>query len=135
MGKSIKEVDREEAVQLLKTLMPLSEQVAPIVRRITKVDANDMLVADLEDFLEAVKELPPILESMKRVPKPKDKELRKYKKEIEDSLDACIKACKWYLKFAESPSRVRLASIVFQMSVATSLMESATQRLTLLTNK
>ena len=72
----MKEVIREEAVQLLQTLMPLYEQAAPIVRRITKVNANDMPVAGLEDFLEAAEKLPPIFESIKKVPKPKGKELR-----------------------------------------------------------
>ena len=131
----MKEADREEAVRWLKTLMPWHEQAAAVVRRITKVDADGMLVSDLEDFSEAIVRLPPILVILKKMPKPRDKELRKYKKEFEGSLDACLKACKWCLKFEQAPNRVRLAAIVFQMSLATSLIESATKRLASLSEK
>jgi hypothetical protein len=51
-----------------------------------------------EASLEGLEKLPVILSSMKRLPKPKHKKLRSFKKLMEASVDAYIKSCGWGLK-------------------------------------
>lgn len=84
-------VSNEEQGQWLRVFMPLYEQVAPLIRDIAKLDTNNQ-PADLSTLLEGGQKLPPILESVKKMPKPKQKELRSIKQEFEKVLHCCIKA-------------------------------------------
>lgn len=134
MGKAMKDVDREETERWLKAFMPLYEQAAALIHKIAKIDADGM-PTDLATLVEGNEKLPPILKSVKELPKPKEKELRKLKKDFQDVLDACIKAGGWGVKLIQDPNRVRFANIVFWTTFASGLMESFSKRLTLLSKE
>jgi hypothetical protein len=127
----MKKVDKEEAERWLEIFMPLYEETAPLAHKISEVNA-DGLPTDLIALKEISIKLPPILKSMKEMPKPKNKELCSLKKDLKLSLDACIKASKWVLKLNQKPSRVRFSVAVFWTSLAISFTESLSQRLALL---
>jgi len=134
MRGDMKDVDREERAQWLKAFMPLYEQAAPLIRNIAKVDA-DGSPTDVGNLIEGYEKLPPILQSVKEIPKPREKELRKLKKDFEDLLYSCIRAGEWGIKFVQDPSRIRFASIVFFTNAANGLMESFSKRLAALSEK
>lgn len=127
----MKETDREEAKRWLQAFMPLYEQAATITHNIAQVNA-DGLPTDLTTLREINAKLPPILKSAKEMPKPKDKELRRLKKDFRLTLDACIKASKWRAKLNQKPNRVRFSVTVFWTSLANSFTESMSKRLALL---
>jgi hypothetical protein len=131
----MKDVEREERAQWLKAFMPLYEQAAPLIRNIAKKVDADGLRTDVGSLVEGYEKLPPILQSVKEIPKPKEKELRKLKKDFEDLLVSCIRAGEWGIKFVQDPSRIRFGSIVFFTSVANGLMESFSKRLAALSGK
>ena len=125
----MKEEDKEETEHWLQEFMTLYEQAETLILKIAKVDADGM-PTDLRTLMEGSEKLPPILKSVKEISKPKEKELRKLKKEFQDILDACIKASEWGVKLAQDPNRVRFANIVFWTTSASGLMESFSKRLT-----
>ena len=127
----MKETDRKEAERWLQAFMPLYEQATTITHNIAQVNA-DGLPTDLTTLREINAKLPPILKSAKEMPKPKDKELRRLKKDFRLTLDACIKASKWRAKLSQKPNRVRFSVTVFWTSLANSFMESLSKRLALL---
>jgi len=127
----MKEVDREEAERWLKTFMSLYDQAATLTQNIAQVDA-DGLPTDLTALKEIGIKLPPILKSVKEMPKPKGKELRRLKKDFKLTLDACISASKWGIKHSQKPNRVRFSVTVFWTSLAISFTESLSKRLALL---
>ena len=130
----MKEAVREETERWLKGFMPLYQQAATLIHKIAKFDAEG-LPTDLPTLLDGNVKLPPILKSVKELPKPKEKELRKLKKDFENVLDACIKASEWGVKFSQDQSRIRLSMIVFQTTAAIEFMKSFSKRLTLLSKE
>jgi hypothetical protein len=131
----MKGVDREAREEWLKAFMPLYEQAAPLIRNIAKKVDADGLQTDVGSLVEGYEKLPPILQSVKEIPKPKEKELRKLKKDFEDLLYSYIRAGEWGIKFVQDPSRIRFGSIVFFTNVANGLMESFSKRLAALSGK
>ncbi len=125
----MKEEDKEKTEHWLQEFMTLYKQADTLIHKIAEVDA-DGTPTDLTTLLEGYEKLPPILKSVKEIPKPKEKELRKLKRELQDILDACIKASEWGVKLAQDPNRVRFANIVFWTTFASGLMESFSKRLT-----
>jgi hypothetical protein len=121
----MKDADREERERWLKAFLPLYEKSADLIQKIAKIDA-DGLPTDVETLIEGYEKLPPILQSVKEIPKPKD---------FEDLLYSCIRAGEWGIKFVQDPSRVRFASIVFFTNFANGLMESFSKRLAALSEK
>jgi hypothetical protein len=133
-GKTIKDVDGEEAERWLKAFMSVYEQAAISIHKIAELDA-DGFPADLITLLEGSVKLPPMLKCVKEIPKPKEKELRKLKQDSEHVLDACIKASEWGVKLSQDRNRARLSNIVFWTSMAISSTDSLSKRLGSLTQK
>ena len=127
----MKGIDKEEAKRWLQTIMPLYKKTAILTQNIAQVNA-DGLPTDLTALREISLKLPPILKSVKEMPKPKSKELRRLKKDFKLALDACIKASKWRIKQSQKSSRFRLSVTVFWTSLAISFMESLSKKLALL---
>jgi hypothetical protein len=128
----MKEIDREEVERWLQKIMPLYEQTAILTQNIAQVNA-DGLPTDLTALREISIKLPPILKSVKEMPKPKSKELRRLKKDFKLALDACISASKWRIKQSQKSSRFRLSVTVFWTSLAIDFMESLPKSLASLT--
>jgi len=127
--------------QWLQAFMPLYEQAAPLIQSIAKVDDSG-LPAELETLVKAIEKLPPILESVRNLPKPKQKEFRNIKKDFENVLSRCIKAGEVGVKLlddlnhgAQMATRIRLATIVGYTGQAIVYYESLSKRLASLSGK
>ena len=137
----MKGVDKEEE-QWLQELMALYEQAAPLIQNSAKLNA-DGLPADLESLVEANEKLPSILESVKKMRKPKRKDFRNIKKDFEKVLFTCIKAGESGVKLVDSMAhgdwqitqRMRFTNVVNWMQQAAISYESLSKRLTSLSTK
>lgn len=128
----MKEADREEARRWLEALMPLYEQASVFIHSVTDKVNADGLPTDLTALPEVILKLSPILKSVREMPKPRHRELRRLGKDLKLTLDACIKASKWRIKHSRKASRIRLSATVFWTSLAISFSESLARKLALL---
>ena len=120
----------------LKDLMSIYKQASPTIETVTEVD-SDGQPASLDSLVEGYGFLPPILQSIKRMQKPSDKELRKIKGDFEKTLEMSIKAGEMALRMiddynhgARTASRMHFASIVGYVSLAESYHKLVKERLT-----
>jgi len=128
----MKEADREVTERWLEAFIPLYEQASIFIHRvIDKVNA-DGLPADLPALPKVIQDLSPILKSVRELPRPRQIELRRLKKDLKLTIDACIKASVWAIKLNRKVSRVRLSAAVFWTSLAVSFSESLSLKLALL---
>ncbi len=126
----MEEVERTGEMEWLQALPLLQDQIAMIIRALCRVDADGNPTASLEDYLEAVEKLPPVLSAMEKVPRPRAKELREAKQTYEKGLDTFIKAAQKGVKvrageLSTKQSRVQLADLVFNMGVGADLIQEA----------
>jgi hypothetical protein len=128
----MKEIDREETEQWLKTFMSLYQQAIMATPKISEVD-RDGVPTDVTALREISIKLLPILKSVKEMPKPKNKELRRLKKDLKLTLEACISASKWGIKLNQKSSRLRFSTTIFWTSLAISFKESLSKNLAALT--
>ena len=120
----------------LKDLMSIYKQASPTIETITEVD-SDGQPASLDSLVEGYGLLSPILQSIKRMQRPSNKELRKIKGDFEKTLEMSIKAGEMALKMiddythgAQMASRMHFASIVGYVSYAGSYHQFVKERLT-----
>jgi hypothetical protein len=129
----MKEADREEAGRWLEKFIPLYEQASIFIHRIIDKINADGLPADLSALPEVIQKLSPLLKSVRELPRPRQIELRRLKKDLKITIDVCIKASKWRIKHSHKDSRFRLSAAVFWTSLAVSFSESLSLKLALLT--
>jgi hypothetical protein len=129
----MKETDREETGRWLEIFMPLYEQASVFTHCVTDNVNADGLPVDLAALPEVIQKLSPLLKSVRELPRPRQIELRRLKKDLKLTIDACIKAGKWRIKHSQKASRVRLSVTVFWTSLAVSFSESLSLKLSLLT--
>ena len=103
----------------------LHDQIAPVIARLRQVDADNRPIASLEDYQQAAETLPPVLNAIKKVPRPKATGLRQSKQAYEGGVDAFIKASDWGVKHCMRPSEDRLANLVYFLGLGTDLLEEA----------
>lgn len=120
----------------LKDLMSIYKKASPTIETVTEVD-SDGQPASLDSLVEGYRLLPPILQSIKRMQKPSNKELRKIKGDFEKTLEMSIKAGEMALRMiddhaygARMASRMHFASIVGYVSYAGSYSKFVKERLT-----
>lgn len=120
----------------LTVFLPVYKQARPTVETVAKLD-SDGHPASLDSLVEGYKLLPPILQSIKEMPKPSNKELRKIKDKLEKTLEMSIKAGEMALKMiddhahgARTASRMHFASIVGYVSYAESFYKLVKEGLT-----
>lgn len=120
----------------LTVFMSVYKQASPIIETVAKVDLNGQ-PASLDSLVEGYKLLPSVLQSIKGMPKPSNKELRKIKGNLEKTLDMSIKAGEMALKMiddhthgARTASRMHFASIVGYVSYAESFHKLVKEGLT-----
>ena len=114
----------------LQALPLLQDQIAKIIHTLCQVDADGNPTASLEDYLEAVEKLPPVLSAMEKFPRPRENELRKAKRAYEEGLDTFIKAAQRGAKLragelSAEQSRAQLADLVFNVGVGADLIQQA----------
>lgn len=120
----------------LTVFMSVYKQASPIIETIAKLD-SDGHPASLDSLVEGYKLLPPVLQSIKGMPKPSNKELRKIKDNLEKTLEMGIKAGEMALKMiddhahgARTASRMHFASVVGYVSYVGSYHKLVKERLT-----
>lgn len=120
----------------LTAFLSIYKQASPTIETVTEVD-SDGQPASLDSLVEGSGLLPPILQSIKSMQKPSNKELRMIKDEFKKTLEMSIKAGEMALKMiddyahgARMASRMHFASIVGYVSHAGSYHKFVKERLT-----
>ncbi len=65
----MKEIDRVEGAKWLQSLLQVRAEAATIIEKVSLAEATGKWEIKFEAFSEALKELPPILERLKTIPK------------------------------------------------------------------
>ena len=119
----MKGTDKAEGATWLQQFWLLRDEIGPIVRGVSQAEKSGSLEDKSTALSEALAKLPDILRRMKRVPKPRPKELRAVKKLEERALHAYIKSCGWRMKQLGEPGKARYSAMAFQNSLAASYWE------------
>ena len=126
----------KERLRWLQLFMPLYEKVVPLIRGIT--DLKSLESGELPVSPHALAESPltlkPVLESIRKIPKPKEKELLSIKREFEIVLSSCIKAGESatnYIKLDGQgmKGQIQLSTIINSLVLANEYMESVSKKL------
>ena len=126
----------EERLIWFKSFMPLYEKAAPLIRYITnleKLQAGELPLS-FHTLLESNLTLRPILDSVRRMHKPNEKQLAIIQREFEIALSNCIKAAESaskYVRLEEHSidSRTLLSTIINSTVLAHEYIESVSKRL------
>lgn len=126
----------EERLSWFKTFMPLYERAAPLIwhiANIEKLKAGQLPVSPYM-FVESSLTLRPILECIRNMRKPKDKQLANIKMEFEIALHNCIRAAESasnYIRLEERSmdSPTLLSTIINSTVLAYEYIESVSKRL------
>jgi hypothetical protein len=126
----------EERLRWFQVFMPLYEKAAPLVRRIANIDtlgAGELPVSPYT-LVESNLTLRPILEALKKIPEPREKDLVSIQVEFETALSSCIKAAEAAAKYIDLEGRgiadqVLLGTIINSTVLAHEYIESVSNRL------
>ena len=123
---------KAEEDERLREFMQIYEQASPIISTVIKREADGSPSSPLE-LMEGLK-LRPMLEHVKKLSKPKEKELHEAKKEFEQLLLACITIANTAAGFVNSggqavPSEADLARLSVDIATVNGLMQGLSQRL------
>jgi hypothetical protein len=124
----VKDTEKKEIQDWLYEVLPLYRQTEIITHSISKID-SDGLPVDLGNMSEIVIQLPPILEKVKKMPKPQYNKLRQLQKDFRLMLDACIKSAKYRLKIAKKFNRFNFSTAVFWTNLAVSFKNSLSPKI------
>lgn len=120
----------------LTVFMSVYKHARPTIETVAKVHSAGH-PPTLDSLVEGYKLLPPVLQSIKGMPKPSNKELRKIKDNLEKTLEMSIKAGEMALKMIDdhahgtrTASRMHFASIVGYVSYAGSFHKLVKEGLT-----
>lgn len=120
----------------LTTFMSVYSQASPTIEIVAKLDSDDH-PASLDSLVEGYRLLPSLLRSIKEMPKPSKKELRKIKGNLEKTVEMSIRAGEVALKMigdnahgARTASRIRVATMVGYVSLAEGLHKLVKEELT-----
>jgi hypothetical protein len=116
----------------LPEFMAVYQQALPIINVVIRKSADGTPASPL-DLMEGLK-LRPMLERVKKLSKPKDKEFREAKNELEQVLTSCVKIADAAANFVSGGGQALLggpdfARIVEGIGTANGLMEKLSQRL------
>ena len=142
MGVIVSQLEKRKAIFSdedeiwFQQFMDIYEGSELLIESIIEVD-EEGLPADLRSILQAKEELEPVMEQVKKLPKPKRKALRDIKKNYEKLLSSCIKSSEKGLQLADSvycgdwkiTQRNRLTSVVIWIERATKEHDSLSEKL------
>ena len=95
----------EGEVDWLQVFLPLYEKARPLVQKVGKCVRSEDENAAIGALKEAVEKLPSILNEMKAISNPKDKELKEIKKKFEKGFKEFIDSCKYGVTYFDKPTR------------------------------
>lgn len=112
----------------IEEFLPLYEKARPLIQEVGK----SVRQAQEENIIRALKEakanMPAILNAMKSIQSPKEKELREIKKIFEKGLKEFIESCDYGLKYFNKPSVFSHTMWLEISNTAAKKMEEATTR-------
>ncbi len=110
--------------QWLDAFMAIYKQASPLIDRVTKLNTEGG-PADPASLLEAYQSFSPLLQSLKEMPNPAQRELRKIKHDFEKTLSMCAKAGEMAIKMhddlkhnAKLAARMHVSSVVGYVNYA-----------------
>ena len=119
-----------------ESFMLIYNRACPLLDTVAKLDSEGQ-PANPGSLLETYPSLLALLQSLKNMPKPPEKELRKAKHDFEKTLSMCVKAGEMALKMlddvdhgAKLAARMHVASIVGYINYAAIYREELIKRLT-----
>ncbi len=125
-----------ERLSWFRAFMPLYERAAPLVQRIADLKRFEVGELPVSPDMLAVSRLTlqPILNAVRRMPRPKEKELATIQREFELALLNCIKAAEWAEKYLNPGHRnvdsdVLLGTAINYTVLAHEYIESVSKRL------
>ncbi|MFC1957011.1 hypothetical protein ACFLVY_01780 [Chloroflexota bacterium] len=128
----MKDSEREAAKHWLEALTPLYEKNEAAIHEIASLNTESPPQDWDQAFSnENVSVLTTSIKPVKKLPKPKHKELRKLRNDYKNLVADCIKAGHLYLKsyYAGGWSRLTLAKMVFWTGFANTRLEDFLRRL------
>ena len=135
-GSSVKDKSNEAREQWLKSFMAIYKQASPLIDTVAKLDTEGQ-PASLDSLLEAYRSFGPLLQALKEMPKPPQKELRNIKNDFEKTLSMCIKAGEMAMKMVDDlrhganlASRMHFSTIVGYIGYAEIYYKVLLDRLT-----
>jgi hypothetical protein len=124
----VKEEEKNEIRNWVQEVMPLYRQAEAITRNIAQVD-SDGLPVDIENMNEILVALPPILQKVKKMPKPQYNKIQQLQKDFRLMLDACIKSAKYRLKIEKKWNRLWFSTAVFWTNLAISFKKALSPKI------
>lgn len=113
----------------IEEFLPLYEKARPLVQEVGK----SVRQAEEENIIQALKEakakMPPILNAMKAIQSPKEKELREIRKIFEKGLKEFIESCDYGIKYVNKQNAFNYTMWMEVSNSAAKKMEEATTRL------
>jgi hypothetical protein len=119
----VKDAEKKEIRQWVGEVMPLYRQTEALVRIIAQTD-SDGLPTDIKNLSEILIYLPPILDRVKRMTKPKSSKLQHLQKDFKLMLNACIKSARYRLKIEKKQNRLWFSTAVFWTNLAISFQKA-----------
>jgi hypothetical protein len=97
----------EERLEWFKAFIPLYEKAAPIIMYIADPDrlGSGELPVSLDTLMASSLTLRPVLSAVRKLRKPKDKQLADIQKGFEVALSSCIKAAEATAKYLKAQER------------------------------
>lgn len=125
-----------ERLKWLQAFIPLYEKVAPLVRYIANLERIDagQLPLSPDVLMRSTITLKPALQALRKMAKPKEKELLTLMNDFEAAVSNCIKAGEAAVRYAKSggqtmEGRIQLSNLVNSTVLAHQYMELASKRL------
>ncbi len=134
--------DKEDKEQWLDTFLPMYEQAKLKIDTIINFNilsdnlAVDNAAANIKQVILTASNLKFILDIYDKLPEPRDKELRKVRRDFQDLLTACVSNGAMWLKYTEVPgSKMQRHKIVYFWSMAKGINKELSERITRITKK
>jgi hypothetical protein len=133
--------NEEDKDQWLNTFTHVYRDVKPNIDTITNFDIlgdnlkADNLKANIKQVISAASSLSFVFQTINQVlPEPKDKQLRKLRRDFKDVLAFCVKNGAAWQKYVEAPgSKVKRHEIVFYRTMAKNISNDLSNRVTRIT--
>ncbi|MFA5629208.1 MAG: hypothetical protein WC958_02990 [Dehalococcoidales bacterium] len=124
----MKNTEKQDTITWLTAVVPLYRQAEEITVPFTNI-GPDGFPTDLDGLANVLVALPPILATVKKLPKPEYSKLRLLQKDFKLTLDACIKSAKNRLKFEQKRGRFAFSAAVFWTDLAISFKTSFSKKM------
>ncbi|TFG45013.1 MAG: hypothetical protein E4H31_03270 [Dehalococcoidia bacterium] len=118
-------IDEKSESAWLEAFIPIHEEASIIVDKVTEAVNSENEQAAAESLKYAIEHLPFILERLKALPKPKDKDIKEIKNSFHNSYKVFLDGCSYGITYLETPSPWNRSVWWITNDVATTKLEEA----------